>query len=276
MKDFKNKVVVITGGATGIGLSFAKQFGKEGAKIIIGGIEQDRNEEAVEILSKLGIEAKSKLCDVTQRKEVEALAEFAWEKFQNVDVIVNNAGTMSVRKNVIDSTPEDFLNIYNVNVFGVINGSSVFGKRFIMQGTPCAIYNIGSENSLFHGVPTGSAYVSSKHAVLAITESLKEEAPDFMDVGLICPGYVKSELGEKAAMQFAMDTDKFTSIAMQQIKDGKFYIVSHAYNMKRINKRYNEIKEAFEQYAPRYEGDEEFDIRTLMVKLMEHQPSWYQ
>lgn len=74
-------------------------------------------------------------------------------------------------------------------------------------------------------------------------------------------------------MKFAMDTDKYTSIAMQQIKDGKFYIVSHAYNMKRINDRYNEIKKAFEKYVPRYKGDDEFDIRTLMVKLMEHQPS---
>jgi hypothetical protein len=60
-----------------------------------------------------------------------------------------------------------------------------------------------------------------------------------------------------------MDTDKYTSIAMEQIKAGRFYIVSHAYNMVRIDDRYDEIRAAYETYAPRYEGDAEFDVRTI-------------
>jgi hypothetical protein len=64
-----------------------------------------------------------------------------------------------------------------------------------------------------------------------------------------------------------MDTDKYTSMSMKQIKEGRFYIVSHAYNMKRIDDRYNEIKKAYEKYAPRYEGDEEFDVRTMFAKI---------
>ncbi len=269
MKDFKNKVVLITGGATGIGFSFAKQFGKEGAKIIIAGHHLNKVETAVEKLTALGIDAKGVECDVTKREDVEAAADFAWKEYGQVDVLLNNAGVMSVGATVIDSTVEDYIKTYNVNIFGVLNGSSVFGKRMIEQGSPAAIYNVGSENSLFNGVPTAAAYVSSKHAVLAITESLREEVPGFIEVGLICPGFVQSELGDKDAMQFAMDTDKFTSIAMKQIKAGKFFIVSHSYNLKRIEDRFNEIKEAYETYAPRYEGDEEFDVRTLMVKLNE-------
>lgn len=268
MKDFKDKAVVITGGATGIGFSFAKQFGNEGAKIVIAGIKKDRNDEAVEKLIAMGIEAKAFECDVTKREDVEAVADFAWKEFNHVDVIINNAGIGDGGKTVIDSTMEDFMSTYNVNVFGVLNGSSVFGKRFIEQGTPAAIYNVGSENSLFHGVPNAAAYVSSKHAVLAITESLKEEIPDFIDVSLICPGFVKSELGPQEQMQFGMDTEKFTSKAMEQIKEGKFFIVSHAYNMKRIEDRYNEVKEAYNKYAPRYDGDEEFDVRTLFSKMV--------
>ena len=109
-----------------------------------------------------------------------------------------------------------------------------------------------------------SGYIVSKHALHAMTVSLREEVPDFVDVGLICPGLVNSEIN--GGITIGMDTDKFTGIAMLQIKEGKFYIVSHAYNMVRINERHTEIKEAYETYAPRYEGDIEFDARTIMGK----------
>jgi NAD(P)-dependent dehydrogenase (short-subunit alcohol dehydrogenase family) len=272
MKDFKDKVVVITGGATGIGFSFARQFGKEGAKVVICGLRENRLQEAVKKLIDLGIEARFLIADVTKREAVEALADFAWKEFGHVDVIMNNAGIVSIAK-VIDSTENDFRKIYGVNIFGVLNGSSVFGKRFIKQGTLSAIYNVGSENSLFNGVPMGAPYISSKHAVLALTEALREEVPDFIEVGLICPGFTRSELGggDSEMMKQAMDTDTFTAIAMEQIKNDEFYIVSHAYNILRINERYEAIKKSYERYAPRYEGDDEYDIRTLYKKQMEIQ-----
>ncbi|MCG8348969.1 MAG: SDR family oxidoreductase [Chloroflexales bacterium] len=269
MKDFEDKVVAITGGATGIGFSFAKQFGKEGAKIVIAARREERLQAAVQTLTEMGIEAKYFICDVTKRDSVEAFADFAWNAFGKVDVIVNNAGAMLQGIPVIDLTVEQFQHVYNVNIFGIVNGSAVFGKRFIQQGTPTAIYNVGSENSLFNGTPMGAAYVSSKHAVLAITESLKQEVPDFIEVGLICPGFVRSELNDAELMQLGMDADQYTSIAMEQIKAGEFYIVSHAYNIVRINERHDAIAKAFEQYAPRYEGDNEFDVWTLYTRLME-------
>lgn len=270
MKDFKDKVVVITGGSTGIGFSFAGQFGREGAKIIICGLRQNKIDEAVQSLRASGIEAEGTVCDVSKRKDVETFADFAWDAFGSVDVVMSNAGVMAVGQTVIDSSKEDFMKIFDVNVFGVLNVVSVFGKRLIEQGTPAALYNVGSENSLFNGVPLGAPYVASKHAVLALTESLKEEVPDYIEVGLICPGFVQSELGGDEAretMSYAMDTDRFTSIAVKQIKQGEFYIVSHAYNMVRIDERYGKVKKAYEQYAPRYDGDDEFDVRTLFAKM---------
>lgn len=270
MKDFKDKVVVITGGATGIGFSFAGQFGREGAKIIICGLRENRIDEAVQSLCASGIEAEGTVCDVSKREDVEKFADFAWDAFGSVDAVMSNAGVMAVGQTVIDSSKEDFMKIFDVNVFGVLNVVSVFGKRLIEQGTPAALYNVGSENSLFNGVPLGAPYVASKHAVLALTESLKEEVPDYIEVGLICPGFVQSELGGDEAretMSHAMDTDRFTSIAMKQIKQGEFYIVSHAYNMVRIDERYGKVKKAYEHYAPRYDGDDEFDVRTLFAKM---------
>ena len=81
MKDFKDKVVVITGGATGIGFSFAKQFGRQGAKIVIAARRVERINESVKKLQAMDIEVAGTQCDVSVLAEVEALADFAWKKF---------------------------------------------------------------------------------------------------------------------------------------------------------------------------------------------------
>ena len=265
MKDFNGKVVAITGGATGIGFALAKQFGAKGAKIALAGRRMDRLKEAVKELSELNIDAKWFQCDVASRKEMEKFAKNAWKKFGHVDAIVNNAGLMVPNAPVTDTPDEDIDRIFNVNFRGVWNGAAIFGKRFIEQGTEAAIYNIGSENSLFNGVPYGAAYVATKHAVLALTDALREEMPDFVHVSLICPGFVRSELGDPEAMALGMDTDKYAELAMQQILNAEFFVVSHAYNIVRIDARHDEIAQAYERYAPRYEGDQEFDVRTLIA-----------
>ena len=93
MKYYKDKVVAITGGATGIGFSFAKQFGNEGRRSYWQGCREDRLQQAVEQLQDDSITARYVCCDVTQRHEVESFANIAWDAFGHVDVLINNAGT---------------------------------------------------------------------------------------------------------------------------------------------------------------------------------------
>jgi NAD(P)-dependent dehydrogenase (short-subunit alcohol dehydrogenase family) len=131
MKSFNEKVVVITGGATGIGYAFAKRFGQEGAKLVLSGRRENRLQEAVAKLDDLNVEARYFVCDVTQPDEVEALADFAWQAFGHVDVIVNNAGMALPNTPVLETPLENVHNVFNVNFFGVWHGSAVFGKRFI-------------------------------------------------------------------------------------------------------------------------------------------------
>ena len=269
MKDFNDKVVVIPGGATGIGFGFAKAFGKEGASIVIAARREERLKQAVNDLAGMGIEATYKVCDVTDLDQVEALADFAWAWKGHVDVIINNAGMMVPQAPVLNMPIEDFQAIFNVNFYSVVLGSKVFGKRFVEQGTPAAIYNVGSENSLFHGMPYNGAYVATKHAVFAITQSLYEELPEFINVSLICPGFVVSELGSKENMERGMPTDQFIEIAMPQIKAGNFFVVTHGYNMVPITERYEMLKAAYAAHAPRYEGDEQYDVRTFVTPMLE-------
>jgi len=265
MKDFKDKVVVITGGASGIGFSLAKQFGNDGARVLIADLGAERIDGAVAELKQLGVDASGRECDVSDRAQVEALADHAWATYGRVDAILNNAGVSARRFSVIDTPREAIDAVFSVNLFGVWNGVSVFGKRLIEQGTPAAIINTGSENSFFNAVPRTSAYIASKHAVFAMTEALREEVPDFIQVGLIIPGYVKTGLTKNAPG--GMEADRFASIAMEQIRAGEFYIVSHAYNIVRIEERHKEIAAAYAKYAPRYEGDDEFDVRAMIARL---------
>ena len=79
------------------------------------------------------------------------------------------------------------------------------------------------------------------------------------------PGFVNSEMTRGPVE--GMDTDAFAGKVMLQLKAGEFYVVSHAYNKVRLDERYSAIAAAYDTYAPRYAGDEEFDVRTLMGKL---------
>ena len=143
MKDFKGKNVVITGGATGIGFALAKLFGKQGARVLIAARRESRLKDAVDLLAGEGIDACYHTCDVSKREDVDALADYAWNEFGQVDVIINNSGVgSSVSTPLIDTPLEEIERIYSVNFYGVINGCQVFGKRFIEQGTPAAIYNL--------------------------------------------------------------------------------------------------------------------------------------
>jgi len=268
MKDFKDKVVVITGAATGIGYGLAKQFVKAGAHVVISARRRARLDAAAKELSRFGSEVRVFESDVTNREQVEALAEFAWKEFGHVDVLINNAGVGPIASTVIEARREDVQSILDINLFGAWNGVSAFGARFLKQGTPAAIYNVGSENCFFNAVPKGAGYVLSKHALLAMTIALREEVPDYLQVGLICPGLVQSELSKETS--YGMDTDEYAALVMQQIVAGEFFIVSHAYNIVRINTRHAAVERAFATYAPRYEGDNQYDVRTLGVRN-----NWY-
>lgn len=264
--ELNNRRVVITGGASGIGFALAKRLVQQGCRIMIAEPDESRLTAAVEELRNSGADATFQSCDVTRLDQVEALADRAWETFGGVDMVFNNAGIGIGQTPIIDTAMEDLHAVFDVNFFGVWHGCKVFGRRMIEQGTPAGIYNTGSENSLFNAVPNNAAYLASKHAVLGLTDNLREQMPDYINVGLIIPGFVSTGLTE-AVGHLAMDADQFAEIVLKQIADGRFYIVSHSYNMVHIRERYAEIEQAYQAYAPRYEGDEEYDVRHLLATL---------
>ena len=265
MRDFKGKIIAITGGATGIGFALAKAFGSEGAKIVIGETREEKLQEAIDIFKNLNIDADKTHLDVTDLKSVEKFADFTCERYGRVDMLINNAGISGARGRIDKVDIEEAKKVFDVNFFGVWNGCSVFSKKMIEQGTEAEIYNLGSENSLFVAVPNSVAYVASKHAVLGLSESLRNDLPDFIHIGTIIPGYVDTPL--TGQIEGGMNADKFAEIIKEQIKNKEHIIVSHAYNAVHIEKRNNEIAFAYEKYAPRYDGDDEYDVKTILSSL---------
>ncbi len=265
MLDYSEKVVVITGSGAGIGFALAKAFGNDGAKLVVTDISEERTLAGVDALQSMGIEAVGRVCDVSGRQEVENLAAFTVAHYGRVDVLVNNAGIGQVPGTLIDMDLDQFRRVMDVNLYGVLNAIQVFGKIFREQGTPAAIYNLGSENSIYPCVPSSHAYVASKHAVLAISELLAEETPDSIEVALIMPGLVETEMTR--GLFEGMKADDFAGKVLEQLKAGELYVVSHAYNRVRLDERHANIAAAYDRYAPRYGGDDEYDIRSLIEKM---------
>lgn len=267
MLDLTDRTVVITGGATGIGFGLAKACGARGADIVIGEPRRARLEEAAAILTDRGIKACAIQLDVTDPEQLSDFAERAFAAFGEVALVVNNAGIGQARGSVIDTPVEELQRVMAVNFEGVWRGCQEFGRRLIEQGMPAALYNTGSENSFFVAVRHSAAYVASKHAVLGLTDCLREEVPDYISVGMIAPGFVGSELIPEPMRPMGMSVDEFSAIILPQMLAGEPYVVSHGYNQVRIDERQSVIAEAYRQFAPRQEGDERYDVRHLLEQL---------
>jgi NAD(P)-dependent dehydrogenase (short-subunit alcohol dehydrogenase family) len=293
MKDLKDKVAVVTGGASGIGLGIAKTLANAGTHIEVADIQEDKALEAATELTKLGVKTSAFKCDVTDRSSVEKLAEHSWAEFGHVDIIVNNAGVMTEGCPLIDGKESDFHWLLDVNLIGEWNGCAVFGKRFIEQGTPAHILNTASENSFYAAVPYSGFYVASKHAVLGMSDALRMEMPEFVKVSILACGLVNTNLSSatetkperfggpvvqdeetkkagKQVMGLGMDPDKIGQLAVEGMQRGDFYIVTHPHNRAYIAERYEEILRAYDTYAPHFEGDDKYDVRKIMAQLMDN------
>jgi NAD(P)-dependent dehydrogenase (short-subunit alcohol dehydrogenase family) len=267
MLEIKNRTVVITGGATGIGFGLAKACGAMGARIVIGEPRQARLDEAVSTLTEAGIVASACAVDVTDSAQLARFVDHAFDAFGEVALVINNAGIGQPLGSVLDTPVDAMQKVMAVNFEAVWRGCQLFGRRLLEQGTPAALYNTGSENSFFVAVSHSAAYVASKHAVWGLTDALREEMPEHISVGMIAPGFVGSELIPEPMRPMGMPVDEFASIVLPQILAGEPYVVSHGYNQVRIDERQEQIALAYSRAVPREEGDDRYDVRTLLASL---------
>ncbi len=268
MDDFKDKVAVITGGASGIGLGIGRALAAQGAHIVVADLEIGPAEAAAAELVGSGVRSLAVHCDVSDRASVESLADRAWTEFGRVDVLCNNAG-VGAASPVADATQDEVEWLFSVNVFGVWNGCSVFVPRFREQGGPAHILNTGSEHSL--GIPFAGMgiYTATKHAVLALSDVLRRELePAGIVVSILCPGAVRTEIwnaGRNRPERFGgpeqapeehrqflasgMDPDEVGRLAVAAIGRGDFFVLSHPDVRAIAEARCREMLAAFDAQA---------------------------
>jgi NAD(P)-dependent dehydrogenase (short-subunit alcohol dehydrogenase family) len=211
MKDVAGKVAFITGGASGIGLGIAKVFAGAGMKVVIADLRQDHIDAAMEYFSGNGKaeDVHAIRLDVTDRDAMERAAEQTEEVFGKVHVLVNNAG-VGIEGPLDKATYADWDFGIGVNLGGVINGIQAFLPRIRAHGEGGHIVNTASLAALVVMPAYMAMYVTSKAAVIALSEALSTELPqENIGVTVLCPGPVKSnihELGRNRPQKFKQDS----------------------------------------------------------------------
>jgi len=194
MDEFAGKVAVITGGAAGIGLALARRFGAAGMKLVIADIQQDALDEATAALSAAGHEVLGVRADVSDRAQVQAIADAAMERFGAIHVACNNAGVGSGGL-TWELTEADWKWVLGVDLWGVIHGVGIFTPLIIESGGGHVV-NTASMAGLT-SPPFMGPYNVAKHGVVALSESMYLElqmAAPTVGVTVVCPGWVQTRI----------------------------------------------------------------------------------
>src|SRR5215831_2834017 len=195
MRELKDKVVVITGGASGIGRALADRFAAEGSKIVLADVEPKPLEEAAAALRAGGTTVLAVPTDVSKPEQVQALCDRTVAEFGRVDVVCNNAG-VAVSGHAWEHTLADWEWVLGVNLWGVIHGVRTFVPVMLRQGDEGHIVNTGSVAGLTSN-PFMSIYNVTKHAVVTLSETLHKDLGLLgvpIKVSVLCPGFVRTRI----------------------------------------------------------------------------------
>ncbi len=271
MKDFINKVAVVTGGASGIGLAIAELCVQLKMKVVLADIEEPALLQAERRLKAAQGEVLAVKTDVSKYGDLERVAQKTLEAFGAVHLLFNNAG-VGAGSTVWESSLADWQWVIGVNLWGVINGIKVFMPILLAQDTECYIVNTASLAGLISYHPS-SPYHATKHAVVAISENLHNSLSRMnskVHVSVICPGWVKTQImssernrpaelqndpakgrqspeSEQAyqdmlrAIETGITTQQVAEQVFSAIRDEKFYILTHPEFNPYIQERMKEI-----------------------------------
>ncbi len=268
MEDFKDKVAVITGGASGIGLATGRALAREGARLVLADIEKPVLDSAVESLQQEGFEACGLVTDVADREAVIALADFAWDRYGQVEIVMNNAG-VAVFGPTHEMTHHDWDWLIQVNLWGCIHGTEAFVPRMVEAGNGGHVLFTASFAGLVPNRDLG-VYNVTKAATVALAESLQKDVRDQgIGVSVLCPMRVTSNidfssrnrpdsLGGPSANRTYTDEERanldgatlaagpVADLVVDAIRRNELYIHTHRDAAKYFDRRADRIRRAFD------------------------------
>jgi NAD(P)-dependent dehydrogenase (short-subunit alcohol dehydrogenase family) len=195
MKEFQDRVAVVTGAASGIGRALAEQSCAEGMRVVLADLDVSALQRAERELRDQGATVLAVPTDVSKLHDVEALARATLGAFGAVHLLCNNAG-VNAAGTTWESSHADWEWVLGVNLWGVIHGIRVFLPLLLEQQTPAHIVNTASLMGLLTG-PYAAAYKASKHAVVALSEVLHSDLAEReaqVKVSVLCPAFVNTSI----------------------------------------------------------------------------------
>jgi len=261
MRDFSEKVAVVTGGASGVGRAIAAKLAGEGSRVVIADIDAESIEKTRSELADQGLAVDGMEVDVTRAESVNALAERVFASYGNIHLLFNNAGVgIKEAKRRIWTLPEkDWQWAYAVNVMGVTNGIHAFVPKMLERGEEGHVINTSSGNGGITSLATTPVYASSKAAVTSLTEVLHYQflmdgaklqahvlfpgphlvntnilnsdrnRPDAFRVEGEAPAaYIDMKaLAESSGVEFKLtEPEEVAEMAIEGIREGRFWILS--------------------------------------------------
>ena len=255
MKDFRDRVAVVTGAASGIGRGLAERFAAEGMKVVLADVEEDALRLAEAEFREKGVDVLGVRTDVSKSEDLEKLAQQTLDAFGAVHIVCNNAGVAGSWGPAWANTLDDWNWIMGVNLWGVIHGVRTFLPIMLEQGEEGHIVNTASLAGL---MPGRGIYGVTKQAVVALSESLYNDlkvADAKIGVSVLCPGWVDTNIidaGRNRPAELARTVDAIPDAQREQmetmvrnllktglqpsavadqvfeaIRDDKLYIITH-------------------------------------------------
>jgi NAD(P)-dependent dehydrogenase (short-subunit alcohol dehydrogenase family) len=210
------KVVLITGGLTGIGRATALAFAQEGAQVVVSGRHDEEGKKLVAEMRQSGTEAEFIRADVRHEEDVRKLIDKTVERFGRLDVAVNNAGTEGVPGPVTDQTAESYAATFDTNVLGTLLSMKHELRIMLPQGSG-SIVNVSSTYGHI-GAARASIYAASKHAVEGLTKSTAlEVAGTGVRVNVIAPGPIETPLLNRFAKTAERKAGLVSTVPLKRI-----------------------------------------------------------
>jgi NAD(P)-dependent dehydrogenase (short-subunit alcohol dehydrogenase family) len=205
----ENKVIIVTGGSSGIGLAASLALSSEGARVVIASRDQAEGERAVKSIESAGGQAGFIKTDITDASQVRLMVKFTIERYGRLDCAFNNAGTDSMSgsspgTSILEFNEEDWDRVINVNLKGVWLCMKYELPEMLRMGKGSIVNN--SSVAGLVGIPNSSAYTASKHGVVGLTKAVAlEYARAGIRVNAVCPGAVMTPMLERV---FARQPDR--------------------------------------------------------------------